>query len=289
MKWPGIATVEVSLITIFKGNWKGKFILNGNEINQISPFLDTADNKGTPNSLFSSESKSFQGSIVLGMGFILEASEAIKLSKMDENNQNVIYPYLSGDDLNNSPTQKPSKYVINFFDWEEKEAKKFPDIYKIIEEKVKPDRQRWKEDKSGNPIIGEYALRKPLPEKWWQHAEKRPALYNSIKDLEKVLTIVRISKYLNVIYVDKDYIYNDKCIVLTEKDKVLFVITQSTLFSEWSWKYGTTLGSGTLVFTPGSIYTPFPFCFNSSNKRQCIDLGTQYQYLRQTIMSNTQH
>ena len=44
-----------SLITIYKGSWKGEFYLNGNETKQISPFLDTAENTGTPHPLFLNE------------------------------------------------------------------------------------------------------------------------------------------------------------------------------------------------------------------------------------------
>ena len=29
----------------------------------------------------------------------------------------VIYPYLDGHDLNTDPEQKPSRWVINFWDW----------------------------------------------------------------------------------------------------------------------------------------------------------------------------
>ena len=28
---------------------------------------------------------------------------------------------------------------------------------------------------------GEFALRSPLPQKWWIYADKRPALYNAIR------------------------------------------------------------------------------------------------------------
>lgn len=48
---------------------------------------------------------------------------------------------------------------------------------------MKPERQRWKIDNDSNEIIGTYALRKPLPKKWWIYGEKRPALYNTISKL----------------------------------------------------------------------------------------------------------
>jgi hypothetical protein len=84
MKWPGLATVEVSLVTIFKGDWQGKFYLNGKETNQISPFLDEGDNTGTPFSLSLNEGKSYQGSIILGKGFVVEPAEAEALFLEDE-------------------------------------------------------------------------------------------------------------------------------------------------------------------------------------------------------------
>ncbi|QQM27910.1 hypothetical protein [Elizabethkingia sp. M8] len=132
--------------------------------------------------LQSNKGKSFQGSIVLGKGFILTQEEALALIHKDPRNKEVLFPYLNGDDLNNDPEQKPSRWVINFFDWEEEKAKTYPDCYEIVEKLVKPERQRWKKDNDGNDILGTYALRKPLPQKWWIYGSKSPALYNAISD-----------------------------------------------------------------------------------------------------------
>jgi len=175
MKWPGLAAVEVSLLTIHKGKWDRACLLNGKTTPQISAFIDDSEDYGTPFQLFSNAGKSFQGSIILGMGFVLRPSEYEQIIKTDKRNDEVLFPYLNGDDLNNNSEQNPSRYVINFFDWTENEAAEYKNPYSIISGKVKPERQRWKKDKTGNDIVGVYALRKPLPEKWWQHAERRPA------------------------------------------------------------------------------------------------------------------
>jgi hypothetical protein len=100
MKWPGLAAVEVSLISIYKGDWNGKFFLNGKRTDQISPFLDEAHNTGTPYSLFANDGKSNQGSIVLGSGFVLEKIEAENLLNQNPRYSSVISLYLNGDDLN---------------------------------------------------------------------------------------------------------------------------------------------------------------------------------------------
>ncbi len=120
----------------------------------ITPYLDDAETLGNPFTLKQNENKSFQGSIVLGKGFVLEPTEAEILIKKNAKNKDVLYPYINGDDLNNNPDQSPSRWVINFFDWPEEKAKQYPDCYEIIKRLVKPDRQRWATDKDGNEIIG---------------------------------------------------------------------------------------------------------------------------------------
>src|SRR5204862_4545249 len=126
---------------------------------------------GKPHRLQANEAKSFQGSIVLGMGFVMTPEDAAVLIAKDARNRDVLFPYLNGEDLNSRPDQSPSRWVINFFDWPlDREsalegyagpvAADYPDSLKIVEEKVKPERTR-KNDKD------EFVLRKPLPHKWW--------------------------------------------------------------------------------------------------------------------------
>ena len=289
MKWPGLAAVEVSLITIYKGNWNGKFYLNGNETKQISPFLDTADNTGTPHPLFLNEGKSFQGSIVLGKGFILEPNEAINIIKQNPKNKEVIFPYLNGDDLNNNPEQNPSRFVINFFDWSEQKIQQYQQPFNILNEKVKPERQRWKEDKSGNPIIGEYALRKPLPEKWWQHAEKRPALYNATKQVKRVLISCRVSKYVNQSFVEVGAIFDVATSVVTRSEYWEYTFLQSSLHSLWAWKYGSTMKFD-IRYTNRDCIDTFPILENLPNEVQnkLENIGEVYHEFRKQLLLNLQ-
>jgi methylase of polypeptide subunit release factors len=243
MKWPGLAAVEVSLITLYKGAWGGKYFLNGKETNQISPFLDTADNTGTPFPLSLNDGKSYQGSIILGKGFVLEPDEVEGLFLESDKYKSVIFPYLNGDDLNNNSDQSPSRFVINFFDWSEEKAATFKHPYNILLERVKPERQRWKEDKSGNPIVGEYALRHPLPEKWWHHCEKRTALYNAAKQLSRVLVSCRVSKYVNQSFVEVGAIFDVATSVVMRSEYWEYAFLQSSLHDQWAWKYASTLES----------------------------------------------
>jgi len=285
MKWPGIAAVEVALVTITKQRWKGKSILAGKEVKTITSYLDDNETLGSPFQLKANEGKSYQGSIVLGKGFVLVSNEAEALIAKDVKNKDIIFPYLNGDDLNNSPDQNSSRWVINFFDWTEEKAKQYPDCYQIVEQLVKPDRQRWAIDKNGNEIIGEHALRKPLPEKWWIYGEKRPALYNAISSLELVLVVARISKTVAFELLKKRKVFADALVVFPLNRYSQLAIMQSTIHNNWAWMYCTTMKAD-LNYTPGQTFDTFSFPKNLSPQLETI--GETYHKHRKQIMLGMQ-
>ncbi|UUC44128.1 type IIL restriction-modification enzyme MmeI [Flavobacterium cerinum] len=236
---------------------------------------------GKPMPLLSNKGKSFQGSIVLGKGFVLSSEQAEKLIKKDPRNKDVIFPYLNGDDLNNDPEQKPSRWVINFFDWDEEKAKTYPDCYEIVEKLVKPERQRWKKDDEGNEIIGTYALRKPLPQKWWIYGEKRPALYNTISELDQVMVIPLVSKYSLFEFSYTNTVFMHKLGVIVLNDFRNFAILSSSIHSIWCWKYSSTLGSGTLNYSTTDCFENYPF---PKNNILIENIGKQYYEYRKNLL-----
>jgi type I restriction-modification system DNA methylase subunit len=289
MKWPGIAAVEVALVTVTKQKWNGKFILNGKEVNVITPYLDDSESNENPYPLKHNEGKCFQGSIVLGQGFVLEPEEAKALIEKNPKNKEVLFPYLNGEDLNNNPDQRPSRWVINFFDRTEEKAKEYSDCYNIVEKLVKPERQRWAKDVVGNPIIGEYILRKPLPEKWWIHGEKRPALYEKISNLDKVIVVALISKTAGFDIYSSNLIFSNKVEVFALSKHQEFSLLMSTLHNIWAWKYSTTMKSD-LNYTPNTTFETFPFPLKIKiNQEQKLEqIGKEYHLYRRQLMLSMQ-
>ena len=86
-----------------------------------------------------------------------------ELVSKDPRNAERIFPYIGGEEVNNSPTHAHHRYVINFGEMTEEEARQWPDLMRIIEEKVKPKRFKDK--------------RASYRKYWWQYAEKRVDLY----------------------------------------------------------------------------------------------------------------
>ena len=99
-----------------------------------------------------------------------------ELIAKDRRNQERIFPYIGGKEVNDDPEHRPHRFAINFENMVENEAKRWSDLWKVVEQRVKPERTRRKPN-------GDYALRSPLPQKWWVYADKRPALYNTIREL----------------------------------------------------------------------------------------------------------
>jgi hypothetical protein len=324
IKWPGEAAVKVSLVTIYKGMWSRSIFLEGKEVHLISAYLDDAKTKGNPYALNQNENKSFIGSYVLGLGYVLETSVAFALIDKDQKNKIVLFPYLNGDDLNNNIDQKPSRWVINFFNWplkryddeewvaltaKEKEkiltrikenkvipfappkyegyvASDFPDCLNILEEFVKPERQRWKKDARGIEIEGQYALREPLPQFWWIYGEKRPALYKAIASLDKVSVHTRVTKTHAFVFVPNGWVYSE-AIVVFKDDR--FSLMQSSIHEYWAWNYSSSM-KGDRRYSASDAFETFPFPQDaSSNQNQKLEqIGNKYYEYRQQFMLGIQ-
>jgi len=235
---------------------------------------------GNPYPLRQNAGKSFQGSIVLGKGFVLEPEQAEALIAKDPRNREVLFPYLNGEDLNNDPQQKPSRWVINFFDWNEEKARTYPDCFEIVERLVKPERQRWKKDNDGNDIVGEYALRKPLPEKWWQYGEKRPALYKTISKVDQVMVVPLVSKYSPIEFQPTNIVFMHKLGVIALNQYSYFALLSSTIHNVWCWKNSSTLGAGTLNYSTTDCFENFPMPQINDN---LDNIGMQYHTHRKHI------
>ena len=275
MKWPGIAAVVVSLVTITKQVWKGDFILDSKEVKTITPYLDDAQTLGNPLQLKQNEGKSFQGSIVLGKGFLLEPIDAEALITKDPRNKDVLFPYLIGDDLNNSPNQSPSRWVINFFDWSEARARQYPDCFEIVERLVKPERIKMNGDRGA--------------EYWWQFLRMRNELYRSISEMDRVFVVAQVSKTVGFVAIPTNQVISMMCIVLIFDDYSDFGILQTTIHKEWVLKYASALKSD-IRYTPSDVFETFPFPQNltKTKEQQIEQIGESYHEHRQQLMLSIQ-
>ncbi|MCT7992560.1 BREX-1 system adenine-specific DNA-methyltransferase PglX [Laspinema olomoucense] len=306
--WPGTASLEVAYVWLRQGKWQGEFVLDDHPVSGINPYLTVPGQVvGNPHRLVANQEKSFQGSIVLGMGFVLTPEEAQTLIAKDPRNQEVLFPYLNGQDLNSNPDQSPSRWVINFFDWpldaEQDDPKKpkgppyavdYPDCLAILEEKVKPERTRKKEN-------GEFTLRKPLPQKWWIYADKRPALYETIAGCDRVLLLCIVTQYFAPAFCPVGWVYAHRCCIFVSNQYSDYAIIQSNIHECWAREYSSNLETR-LNYSLSDGFETFPFppaCSDSFRSHQNAtpkggtlneleEIGEEYYTHRQQIMQNRQ-
>lgn len=254
--WPGLAAVQVSLASVYKGSWVGPLFLNKKPTNVITSYLDDSEDLGNPERLLANKGLSFEGTKVYGKGFIVSKEEKEQLLQVSTNNKEVLSPFLTGDDLNSSPTQSPARYVIDFKDWDEDRAKTYIDPYGIILNRVKSDRLSKSKDVASAP--------------WWQHWRRRESLYHSVRKNNGALVINRHTKIIAFCTQPTGITFSDATVVVASSSPVFASILNSTFHEIWAWKYGSTMGSGTLRYTPVSVFETFPIPISTSEKTIAI-------------------
>jgi type I restriction-modification system DNA methylase subunit len=270
--WPGEAALEVAHVWLRKGNWDGECQLDDKPVGSISAFLTpSAGGSGTPYRLVTNLGKAFQGSNVLGLGFVLTPEEAKALISKNPRNREVIFPYLNGVDLNSRPDQSPSRWVINFKDRSLEAAEKYPDAMRIVRERVKPERDR---------LVGRNAMATRRGLNWWRFAGDAKFLYEAIRKHSRVLVFAQTSKTKYPAFVRPGWVYDQKTVVIALDSGGDFALLCSHIHYVWVHAHGSTLGT-TQVYTPSDCFETFPFPSSTSGLNV---LGEQYHDLRSQIM-----
>jgi hypothetical protein len=258
--WPGKAAVVTSRVHVHKGEWLGHRSLLGKTVSFISAFLSDHE-EWSPKRLKANEGIAFQGSIVLGMGFVLTNDEAQKMLDVDPRNAEVVFPYLNGEDLNSDPEQKPSRWVINFWDWPEERVKAYELPFQWVREHVYPERIQNKD--------------RGAREKWWLFLRPRPELYNAIgrsyhfernqdrnlpvnKPIEQVFCLSRVTKFVVPAIVPANQIWSDRLVVFASALPELFGLLLSQIHEVWVRKNASTFETR-LTYTPSDAFETLPF------------------------------
>jgi len=158
-------------------------------------------------------------------------------------------------------------------DYPDPVAVDYPDLLAILEEKVKPDRTRKKEN-------GEFALRYPLYLRWWIYGDKRPKLYSTIAGMGRVLACGLVTTHLSFGFANLPVVFMHKLAVFPFDKGKNFALLQSSIHEIWTRHYSSTLAVA-LNYSPSDCFETFPFPLNLSG----LDaIGERYYTHRQTLM-----
>lgn len=249
--WPGAAAVTISTVHLAKGEpaaHVGQCSLDDAEVPAINSRLRPTPERPDPVKLADNEDCSFVGTYVLGMGFTLSPEERAALIHKDPRNAERIFPYLGGEEVNTSPTQAFDRYVISFGQMSLQEAEAWPDLIQIVREKVKPDRDKLKNNPDG----------RRRKEYWWQYGRWTPALYAAIAPLHRCLVIAQTSSTLAFTFSNPTYMFGHTLIVLALGSFTSFGVLQSRVHRLWTCLLAATM-KGDQRYIPSYCFLTFPF------------------------------
>ena len=311
VKWLGTAAVVVSVLHVHKGDFASVKLIDGEPANTITAFLFHRGGHDDPTPLAANTGKSFQGSIVLGRGFTFDdtdtngmatsISEMHRLIEEEPRNQDAIFPYIGGEEVNTSPTHAHHRYVINFrdyplrredlgepwadagveqrrqwlrkgivpLDYSDPVAADWPALLTIVERKAKPERDVQK--------------RKALRERWWQYADKRPGLYTAIENLRRVLVVSQVTQYLAFSFLKSGTVYSQRLYVFGNETDSFFAILQSSVHEVWARFFGSSL-EDRFVYAASDCFETFPFPVGWNTHPRLELTGTDYYRLRADLM-----
>ncbi|MXX08923.1 MAG: N-6 DNA methylase [Synechococcus sp. SB0667_bin_8] len=267
-KWPGVAAVVVSVVHLLKGTHTGRKWLDGQPVGKITAFLFANGDHDDPKPLAANAGKSFVGSTVFGLGFTFNDSSDAgdetsgtpspiktmeRLIAEDPKNQDVIFPLIGSEEVNNSPTHAYHRYVINFGGRREEECwQQWPELMKIVEQKVKPGRI---------VLPPKNAWNKQVAAKWWLFGADRKELALAIDGCERVLVCPggsTATKHFSFAFLSPNQVYLNTLCVFSLSTYYLFALLTSRLHDNWSRFNCATLGDG-LRYNSSACFETFPF------------------------------
>lgn len=249
-RWPGTAAVYVAKLWWWRASWDGGSYLDGVPVPGIDADLyPTGDVRGRPFPLSAQVGVAGVGQVVLGTGFILDEDEATALLEEDPVNRDVIFPYISGSDINSSPTHASDRWIINFGSRTLEEAEAYKIALELVRERVKPYRDSLK--------------RKQYRDRWWQFAEIRPSLLARLAPLESVIVMAQVSARVVPVMVELGPVFSHKVIVFPYDDWRTYSSLTSAIHRVWVDRYTSTMKTD-ISYSPTDWFATFPLPAASS-------------------------
>lgn len=287
LKWPGAAAVTVSVLHIMKGGIPRAKKLDDRFVDRITAFLFHQGGDDDPARLALNAGKSFQGCVVVGMGFTFDDSdtnnvaapttEMHRILKKDSHNQEVIFPYIGGDEVNTSSTQEYHRWVINFGDRTERECRlHWPDLVEIVEQKVRPERQAALAKSPSSD-------KKKRADFWWQFSRTAKDLYAALVDRDRALVVSSVSQHASFVFLPSRMVFSHALIVFPLSTFSALCAVQACPHEIWVRFFGSSL-EDRLRYTPSDCFETFPFPSEWESHQELETAGKAYYGHRAALM-----
>jgi len=220
---------------------------------------------------------SFRGCDVFGIGFVFDDTNlnanAIslmhKLIQEDPRNAERIFPYIGGEEFNTSPNLIPSRYIIDFGEMGEEEARRWPDLFKLVEERVKPARAR--------------VTQRDRRELWWLYATRSPSYRTFASDHDRCLGISLITSAFAFGFISGAPVVAHSLATFALCRYWDFGLLQSRIHEAWVRFFASSL-EDRLRYTTSDCFETFPFPRSDETHSALESAGQAYYEFRAALM-----
>ncbi len=286
--WSGEANVHVSIVSWSKGKISGPKTLSLqtgtdpqgpaqswalNYINSsLSPEFDVAKAIRLETNIKSNGC--FQGQTHGHKAFLLSEKEARQFIKTDARNAEVIFPYLTIDELLSDSDPTPRRFVIDFGSRDVLAAGSYKAVFERVRLAVLPQRERAaaeEEERSGktlrkNPHARLNHHHANFLKHWWRLSYPRPELIRQLQSVDRYIICGQVTKRPIFEFVSSQIRPNAALIVFPMEDDYSFGILQSPIHWSWLTAKGSTL-TERYRYTSDTVFDTFPWPQNPTEKK----------------------
>lgn len=306
--WSGDAAVHVSIVNWVKGQASGPKKLAKQlgdrldspwqvyELEDINTALSPGEDitKARTIRVNRKSSACYQGQTHGHEGFLLRPNETAEFCHSVPVNREVLFPYLTAEELFASKPPGPQRYVIDFHPRDIFEANRYGLLFQRIKDQVLPTREeaakkeqrRNEEALLDNPKARVNMHHQNFLKRWWLLSYPRPKLISKITQMPRFIVCGRVTKRPIFEFIHPSIRPNDAVQVFPLPDDYSFGILQSGLHWEWFTERCSTL-KGDFRYTSKTVFDSFPWPQSPTKARvkQVAQAAVNLRQIRQDIMA----
>ncbi len=240
-------------------------------------------------------------------GVATPVAEMERLIAENPHNREVILPYIGGEEVNTSPTHSYRRHVIDFRDWPlcradlgaswreadnhskrnwrrdgivpldypEPVAADWPELLKIVESRVKPERQRTTDQSKSS-----HGQRATV---WWQFYHQAKEMHSVINSLSRVLVVSRVGQQAAFTFLSVGIVFSEQLVVFPFDTHAAFCVLQSRPHEIWARFFGSSMKDD-LRYTPSDCFETYPFPEDWETHPALEAAGKSYYDFRAALM-----
>jgi hypothetical protein len=158
-------------------------------------------------------------------------------------------------------------------DYPDPVAADWPDLLRIVEQKVKPERAK----------LGDNADAKRRKEHWWKWGRYTPALFGAMKGKDRVLALSRVGQQGAITFVPTNIVPAESVVIFAYQNAAAFGLLQSRVHETWARFFASSMKDD-LRYTPSDCFETFPLPQGWHSDPALEEAAQKYYEFRAALM-----